>query len=421
MVDIDLSPLIRFHRNVVGSEAGPKRRYLFDQIDWNEKAIMIIGDRGVGKTTLFTQYAKQKYSDIDQWLYISGDYFGLAEVGLFRAIESYFAQTTGLCVFIDEVHKYPEWKIELKNILDAFKAKQILISGSSSIHLLDGTDQKHSKIKDSTSDLQRRRALYHLQQLSFREYLEFKLDVKLKAWALSDLLSQAHTLTNLVLESLSSKNVSILNMFEDYLAQGCYPYFIEAPSTYAARLENTINTVISSDIALAMDLNMEGVQKLKKLFSLIASSKPMTPNINALARDLGATRETIYKYISYLERAGLIRAVYDTISKASHILTRPNKICLANPNLIQISHEARLHSEYRGALRESFFISNFSKDDIVVAKKGDFQVNGYTFEVGGPSKDASQVKNEPNAFVIRDGQDFPSGKFLPLWIFGFLY
>ncbi|MBK9335906.1 MAG: AAA family ATPase [Lewinellaceae bacterium] len=45
----------------------------------------------------------------------------------------------------------------------------------------------------------------------------------------------------------------------------------------------------------------------------------------------------------------------------------------------------------------------------------------YTFEIGGKQKTHEQIAGMPNSFVIRDEQEFPVGKSLPLWLFGFLY
>ncbi len=421
MVSIDLEPFYRFHQNVVSDIVSAKKRYLADQIDWSENAIMVVGDRGVGKTTMLVQRARLTYRDIDEWLYIAGDYFELAETKLYSTVDSYFAQKAGKCIILDEVHKYPNWKTELKNILDAFQSKKIFISGSSSIHLLEGTDSRRSSIKDSSTDLQRRRTLYLLKHLSFREYLDFKLDLQLPSVGLSEMIENASSIALSAITLLKGKDMTVLRAFEDYLLQGCYPWFLSAPNSYGKRLEGTINQVIESDIALSMEINAEGVQKIKKLFSLIASSKPFSPNINSLSRELGSTRDTIYKYISYMEKSGLIRILHDEISKASQILTRPDKICIANPNLLQIPHDIRMHSEYRGSMRESFFVSNFSTQDITSTKKGDFCVGHYTFEIGGPNKTASQIEGIPNSFVVRDGQEIPSNKSLPLWMFGFLY
>jgi len=421
---IDLDIFRRYHTNVVNSIMAPgdamRRRYLADQIDWTESAIMLIGQRGVGKSTLLVQHAVERYGLAGKFLYLSGDFFQLVDRGLYHVADRFFAETAGACLIIDEVHRYPAWKQELKNILDAFKSKQILISGSSSLHLTEGSDTTASG-RGSTSDLQRRRAVYELRPLSFREYLGFKWALSRGVVSVPELVEQASTLATSIVQSLAERNTTVLREFEDYLTRGYYPYFLDAPTSYLSRLEQTIETVISQDIALVMSLDATSVAKLKRLFAHIASSKPMTPNINALARELGATRDTIYKYIFYLERAGLIRTLFADKTKAGHILNRPDKICVSNPNILNIAVDARIASEFRGAARESFFVGNFSPKDIAVAKDGDFRVGDHVFEIGGPNKTAKQLPQESRSFVVKDGVEWPSGRTLPLWMFGFLY
>ncbi len=56
-----------------------------------------------------------------------------------------------------------------------------------------------------------------------------------------------------------------------------------------------------------------------------------------------------------------------------------------------------------------------------VAKKGDFAVNGYTFEIGGKNKTKKQIKNVENAFIVKDDIEIGSKNVIPLWLFGFLY
>lgn len=62
--------------------------------------------------------------------------------------------------FLDEVHKYKGWSLEIKNAYDEFEDMHIVLSGSSLINLIEGE-----------ADLSRRCITYTLQGLSFREYL----------------------------------------------------------------------------------------------------------------------------------------------------------------------------------------------------------------------------------------------------------
>ena len=60
--------------------------------------------------------------------------------------------------------------------------------------------------------------------------------------------------------------------------------------------------------------------------------------------------------------------------------------------------------------------------EVVCAEKGDFLVDGrYLFEVGGPGKGFSQIKDIPDSFIAADDIETGFGNKIPLWLFGFLY
>ena len=75
-----------------------------------------------------------------------------------------------------------------------------------------------------------------------------------------------------------------------------------------------------------------------------------------------------------------------------------------------------------GNLRETFFFNQLSvKHDVVASAKSDFQVNQYTFEIGGRKKGNAQIAGIENAFVVKDDIEYGFGNTIPLWQFGFLY
>ena len=127
-----LQDLINLHQEVMSTIDNRKKRFLCDKIHWESKGICIFGARGVGKTTLICQFLLEKYKTVDKALYISGDNIHVLSRGLLNIASEYFA-LGGEALFIDEVHKYPNWSLEIKNILDTFKKKQIIISGPRSI------------------------------------------------------------------------------------------------------------------------------------------------------------------------------------------------------------------------------------------------------------------------------------------------
>ena len=91
-----------------------------------------------------------------------------------------FAAKGGKILAIDEIHKYPNFAIHLKEIYD-FLIIQVLFSGSSALRL------EHAK-----ADLSRRAVLYKMNGLSFREFLELKTGKQFKSFQLKEILEN-HT------------------------------------------------------------------------------------------------------------------------------------------------------------------------------------------------------------------------------------
>ncbi len=89
-------------------------RFLTDEIDWDDRMIGISGARGAGKTTLLLQYMKNRLPANTQALYASLDDIYFAENPLIYLAEEFYKKG-GEYLFLDEVHKYPDWSRELKN------------------------------------------------------------------------------------------------------------------------------------------------------------------------------------------------------------------------------------------------------------------------------------------------------------------
>ena len=76
-----------------------------------------------------------------------------------------------------------------------------------------------------------------------------------------------------------------------------------------------------------------------------------------------------------------------------------------------------------GAMRESFFLNQLSVDhEVLLPKQGDFWIDRkFLFEVGGKTKDFSQIKDIPNSYLAVADTEIGMGNRIPLWMFGLLY
>ena len=375
-------------------------RYLYEQIDWRWKLNGIIGARGTGKTTLLLQQLKKNHGTSFEAIYISLDDLYFTAHSLLEFVEQ-FRNKGGRYLYIDEVHKYKNWAIEIKNIYDTYPNINIVFTGSSIIDILK-----------QNVDLSRRAVIYYLHGLSFREYLSFLGIGEIKAIALSDILKNHTTIASEIIAKLNP-----LQYFVDYLKWGNYPFFIENKKLYFRRLEQTLNQIIESDLNFIEGYDTKNTQKIKQLLYILSTNVPFKPNIVKLSEKTGIHRNTLVSYIHYLEKAQIINAVYPAGISIS-ILQKPEKIYLNNTNLSYLLAE---ETPNQGNLRETFFLNQVkSIYKVKIPKSGDFVLDeNFIFEIGGKKKTSAQIINEKNAFVILDIILIGAYIKISLWLFGF--
>ncbi len=377
------------------------KRFLYYNIDWNERMIAIVGARGTGKTTLILQYIKENLPRDRSVLYASLDDLFFSENKLVDLVAD-FVSRGGKYLFLDEVHKYPSWSVELKNIYDIYPELKIVFSGSSVLQIFKGQ-----------ADLSRRVTVYHLPELSLREYLAISKGIELPAFSLEEILASHEEIANQILDK-----VKIFSVWQDYLQQGAYPFFRET-SNYQYRLKQVVNQILETDLPAVENLNFQSVVKLKRLLYVISTSSPFQPNMTKLAERLQIERHTLYKYFDLLQRAGLISLLYSD-KKGISFLTKPDKVFLRNTNLLYLLSD---NLPNIGTVRETFFLNMVSQSHRVnYPKTADFLVDGrWLFEIGGKSKTKKQVAGKQDAFIAADDIEIGFGNKIPLWLFGFSY
>ncbi|MEN0047298.1 MAG: AAA family ATPase [Bacteroidota bacterium] len=377
------------------------KRYLYEQINWNDRLIMIKGQRGVGKTTLLLQYIKNKIQDLSKSLYITLDDIYFTSNTLSDLVEE-FVLNDGRFIFIDEVHRYPNWSIELKNIYDFYPDLKVVATGSSAIALHQGA-----------ADLSRRASVYHLHTLSLREYIALFHDVDLIPIQLSDLIQQ-HEAIALDINQV----IKPILFFNEFLRYGTYPFANTKDALYYEKLKNIINLIIDNDIPAVENITYETRIKIKKLLYLISTSVPFKPNISELSQKVGTSRDVLLKHLHLLSRAGIINLLTQS-GLGTSIMQKPDKIYLNNSTLMYALDERT----NKGTVRETFFMNQVSANHKVsYPKSGDFMVDDkYVFEVGGKHKSYKQIAGMDNAFIASDDIEYGFKNKIPLWLFGFLY
>ena len=114
-----METLISIYQQLIAATQTDFVRYLYKEIDWDLRLIGITGARGTGKTTLLLQHIKLDIRDKSKALFVSLDHVWFTThtvVDLARQFHSYGGQY----LFLDEVHRYPDWAREIKNIYDSY-------------------------------------------------------------------------------------------------------------------------------------------------------------------------------------------------------------------------------------------------------------------------------------------------------------
>jgi predicted AAA+ superfamily ATPase len=378
-------------------------RSLMQEINWNSRLIGIRGARGVGKTTLMLQHIRREFSGkLNKVLYVSLDSIWFSGNSILELADT-FSRQGGEYLFLDEVHKYPEWSVELKNMYDAYPDLKVVFTGSS---LLD--------ILNSSADLSRRAVSYNLQGLSFREYLALQTGAILPQLTLSEILHH-----NEAIFSNWSDSIKPFVWFRAYLKTGYYPFFQEQPDTYYQKIREITNMILEIELPLLRKVEVSYVYRIRQLLNIISQSVPFVPNISALSSKMGIERSTLLAYLHYLDEVKLCLNLYKEAGGVSK-LQKPQKIYLENPNLFYALYG---DTGNIGAIRETFFANQVSyRHRIQYSEKGDFRVDDqFTFEIGGANKTRRQIHDVSESRVVADDIEWGRNHKIPLWMFGCLY
>lgn len=391
------------HLNAINNTSLDFVRDYINEFPWGNVRLMgIKGSRGVGKTTLLLQYIKKNFGNSETALYVSLDDLYFSENRLVDLVDDFVAKG-GEYLFIDEVHKYKNWAIEIKNIYDQQPDLKVVFTGSSLLEILN-----------ARADLSRRAVVFNMQGLSFREFLKYDSNIVFQKYTLEQILKN-HTEIGLSIRS----DYKVLKEFERYLKKGYFPFMQENPDVYHTKVREIVNMIMEIELPLMRAMDVSKVSKMKQLLYIIAQSVPFKPNVKKLADRIGISRNLLLSYTKGLDDANLINLLHKNTFGIG-LLQKPDKIYLENTNLAYALSE---QDPNIGNVRETFFLNQVKqKHTLTYPDKGDFLVdNKYLFEVGGKNKTGKQITGIKNAFVVADDIEFGSDHKIPLWLFGFLY
>lgn len=398
-----METLFKKHKNMISQVSMEIVRDTINLINWDKPLVAIRGSRGVGKTTLVRQYIRKRYGvNPGAALYCVMDSMYFTTHSLLDLCERFYMMG-GEHLFLDEVHKYPNWSKEIKEMNDLYPTLKITFTGSSLLQILN-----------ADADLSRRVLSYSMYGLSFREYLHFYHNIQLPSYSLEHILTHADEVCEAVNAVCRPQS-----LFEQYLRVGYYPFYDGEEVEYYSRLENVISFIIEQEMVQFCNIEPAYTRKLKAMLLYLAANVPYEVNIAKLSSYLELNKSTVLGYLTSMDRAELIHLLYSD-NKSVTKMQKPDKIYIHNTNMLcTLTNKANI-----GTLRECFAVNQLSTKHTVEygRTQGDFRVDDrWTFEVGGPDKSFEQIAGLADSYVLADQIECPIGKKLPLWLVGFIY
>lgn len=403
-----MDTLIEIYQRLLRELVPSYHRRFYDEFRMDSRVAGVVGSRGVGKTTFLINYLRSNYRQSSQALFISADNLYFVEHTLFSVVDQFVKEFDGKIICIDEIHKYKNWNIELKNIYDSFPKISIIFSGSSSIDLVK-----------ARGDLSRRANLKTMYGFSFREYLEINTKQTYPVLNFDDIIkNHGHYERKLM-------NIpKLLGHLKTYWKEGYYPtqFDFQTYASFNQSLRNIIDKIVYEDISSFYSLNTGNLDTIKKVIYYFATTQPGSININNIATSLKKDHSTIADYIQILHDTGLLRFLLT--NKRGHALVRDaEKIYLDNTNLLYAMNDELGQEPLTGIIRELFVIGNLqnANNHVFFATDGDIECKGAILEIGGKNKSQKQIQTTQHSFTVKDDILIGGAKTIPLYLFGFLY
>jgi len=386
------------------------KRYLYDRVKWQQRMITITGARGVGKTTMVLQYYKEQYDNVSKCLYVSADNPFVIKDGLYQLGFDYF-KGGGKALIVDEVHKFPDWSLDIKALYDSFPDRQIIILGSSKTEILR-----------SKGDLSRRTLIYNLKPLSFREYINFTMNQAFKPLDMQAIIKDHTTHA----QALKKRLDRLIPLFNAYNRTGSFPFNQQySESEYHNILRNLLDKIIYEDISLMHNTKKSTTIASKKLISYLAESKIPTINVSSLCNDFDISRDTFYSILDNLQRADLITVVTEEKKKNKNVAK--GRVFFNSTNWYYTLAKAFWTREADiGNIREAFFIAQLPEASTVFSSKTtDYEVitnkGRMVVEIGGKGKSRKQLNKGENSYLFKDDIEIGFQNIIPLYLCGFQY
>ena len=345
----------------VAFENTPRRKYLesFHRTITDtsvRRAVVLMGPRRVGKTVMVYHSIRELLNsgvEASKIFYVSLEtpiYTGLSLERILAFFQDLFAhkRETQLFIFFDEIQYLRDWEVHLKSLVDSYADYRFAATGSAAAALrLKSNESGAGRFSD-----------YVLPPLTFAEYLMF-IGREHELIGLKALPDSGFGAFNYAAKDIDALN----NEFVNYLNFGGYPEAVfsktirEDPGQYIK--SDIIDKVLLRDLPSLYGIN--DIQELNRLFTTLAYNTGNEVSLEALSKSSGVAKNTIRRYLEYLEAAFLIRRV-ERIDQNAKRFKRAVcfKVYLTNPSMrAALFGQIEPESSAMGALTETAIFSQW--------------------------------------------------------------
>ena len=293
-----------------------------------KRALVLMGPRRVGKTVMLfhsiEQLIKEKvnpqkifFIGIDNPIYV---HLSLEDILNLCKESLNLNNLDGCFVFFDEIQYLKDWERHLKVLVDSFPETKFIVSGSAAAALKwHSTESGAGRFTD-----------FMLLPLTFQEYIHLK--------EMNHLIYDGKiTYGEQQIPYCLTHDIKVLNKeFVHYLNFGGYPEVV-----LSEKIQSDMGRYVKNDIVdkvLLRDLpslyGIKDVQELNRFFTYIAYNTGNEFSYETMSRESGIQKDTLKKYLEYLEAAFLIK-VLNKVDVSAKRLKRITsfKVYLTNPSL----------------------------------------------------------------------------------------
>ncbi|MFA5310577.1 MAG: ATP-binding protein [Candidatus Paceibacterota bacterium] len=360
----------------------------------HKNAILIVGSRQVGKTTLMKQVFEEVKdfpklwfdfdNPLEQKIFEDEDYRNIHE----RVLKMAGGNKERLHIFIDEIQNYPEVTKIIKYFIEHYNVK-FVVTGSSSFYL-------KNLFPESLSG---RKFLYHLDPLSFKEVLFFKDKISREEAMAQDIKTVVKNQDEFFIKKLE-------NDYEEYLKFGGFPEVVltNEPKTKLQILKNIFASFFEKDIKIMADY--KDIRELRDLILLLAPRVGSMIDITRISKELEVSRAKVYSYVDFLEKTFIIRMIPKYSKSLDRSIAGGKKVYFSDTGMLNMIGNVNDSQLFENAVVNQIanygdisFCNkkNISEIDIILDKKIAFEV-----KLNGIDRDYEKVKKLGEALGLEN-------------------